>query len=693
MESSIKYVKGVGPKKQMLLKSELNINTFEELLSYYPYKYIDRTKFLSVKEAKSSTETVQCRGYITQIKSEGAGPKERLTAYFTDGEAFIDLVFFTGVKYLKQSLKLKEPYILFGKPKQFGNNVSVVHPELTVDKGGEPNGQLYPQYHTTEKMKKEGLQSKQLFQIICNALDIIDSEETETFPDWLLKYRNLYPKRYALNGVHRPRNFEELNAATYRIKFEELFFNQLKVIYLKIDREQKYKGNKFPIVGDLFNQFYSQHIPFELTGAQKRVIKEVRHNMNTGVQMNRLVQGDVGSGKTMVAFMTALIAIDNGYQACLMAPTEILASQHLASILEMKHDLNIHVRLLTGSTKIAARREIHESLEDGTLDLLIGTHALIEDKVKFQKLGFVIIDEQHRFGVAQRAKLWRKSIIPPHILVMTATPIPRTLAMTLYGDLDVSVIDELPPGRKPIITKHYFDSKRDKINEFIHTEISKGRQVYIVYPLIEESEKMDFKNLEKGYEQIADDFPDRKISIVHGKLKPKEKEEEMMKFKNHHTDIMVATTVIEVGVNVPNASVMIIESAERFGLSQLHQLRGRVGRGADQAYCILVTGDKISKVSKTRMQTMVDHSDGFKISEVDLDLRGPGDIEGIQQSGDLLDLKLSDITKDGDILADVRNIIFKIAEKDHKLAQPVNKKILDMLIKINKGLFNWSDIS
>ncbi|MDC1106673.1 ATP-dependent DNA helicase RecG [Prolixibacteraceae bacterium] len=693
MESSIKYIKGVGPKKQMLLKSELKIITIEELLSYYPYKYTDRTKFISIKEAKQSQDTVQCKGYITQIKSEGVGHKERITAYFTDGESFIDLVFFSGGKYLKQSLKIKEPYIIFGKPKHFGNNTSIIHPEISSGVNSDPTGQLYPQYHTTDKMKKEGLQSKQLFQIICNALDLISKQEIETLPEWLINYRKLCPKIVAMNGIHRPKNHAELNIATYRLKFEELFLNQLKVIYLKIDREQKYKGNIFPVVGKQFNQFYSKYIPFELTNAQKRVIKEVRANMNTGVQMNRLVQGDVGSGKTMVAFMTALIAIDNGYQACLMAPTEILASQHLDSILEMKHDLKTNVKLLTGSTKASERRNIHESLEDGTLNLLIGTHALIEDKVKFHKLGLVIIDEQHRFGVAQRAKLWKKSIIPPHILVMTATPIPRTLAMTLYGDLDVSVIDELPPGRKPIITKHFFESKREKINEFIQTELSQRRQVYVVYPLIEESEKMDFKNLEKGYEQVAKDFPDHKISIVHGKLKPSEKDEEMMKFKNHQTNIMVATTVIEVGVNIPNASIMIIESAERFGLSQLHQLRGRVGRGPDQAYCILVTGNKISNMSKTRMQTMVDNSDGFRISEVDLDLRGPGDIEGIQQSGDVLDLKLSDITKDGDILADVRNIIFKIAKKDRKLSNSANKKLLEMLIKTNKSLFNWSDIS
>lgn len=693
MDNNIKYIKGIGPKKQMLLKSELQINSIEELLCYYPYKYIDRTKFSTVKEAKQSTDTVQCKGWITQIKTEGFGAKERLIAYFTDGEAFIDLVFFAGVKYLKQSLKTKEPYILFGKPNRFGKDISIVHPELTLAKEENSTGGLYPQYHTTEKMKKEGIQSKNIFQFVCNALKVLDKDDVENLPSWLIKYRNLIPKQDALKGIHCPSSYDELNAATYRLKFEELFFNQLKVIYLKIDREQKYKGNIFPHIGPLFNDFYTKHIPFELTNAQKRVIKEVRQNMKGGIQMNRLVQGDVGSGKTMVAFMTALIAIDNGFQACLMAPTEILASQHLASILEMKHDLPLNVRLLTGSTKVAERRIIHQELEDGTLDLLIGTHALIEDKVKFKQLGLVIIDEQHRFGVAQRAKLWSKSVIPPHILVMTATPIPRTLAMTLYGDLDVSLIDELPPGRKPIVTKHFFESKRAKINEFIQDELDKGHQVYVVYPLIEESKNMDFKNLENGFEQIKEDFPDHKISIVHGKLKPKEKDSEMMRFKNHESHIMVATTVIEVGVNVPNASVMIIESAERFGLSQLHQLRGRVGRGADQAYCILVTGDKISKVSKTRMETMVNHHDGFKISEVDLELRGPGDIEGLQQSGDILDLKLADITKDADLLADVRQIIFKISEKDKKLSHPANNKLLQMLIKTNKSLFNWSDIS
>ncbi|WP_394656328.1 ATP-dependent DNA helicase RecG [Halosquirtibacter laminarini] len=693
MYTSLKYIKGVGPKKELLLKNELKITNIEKLLNYYPYKYIDRTTFQSIKEAKQSEKIVQCKGYITQIRSEGSGTKERLTAYFTDGDSFIDLTFFTGAKYLKKSLKIKEPYILFGKTKKFGSSMSIVHPELTLQKDQSTLGSLYPQYHTTEKMKKEGMTSKSLAQIITNALILIQKDDVENLPEWILKYRDLATKKDSLIGIHTPKNYDELNRAIYRIKFEELFMNQLKVIYLKIEREQKYKGNVFTTVGDKFNYFYQYNIPFELTGAQKRVIREIRNNMKTGTQMNRLIQGDVGSGKTMVAFMSALIAIDNQFQACIMAPTEILASQHLESILEMNQGLNLNVKLLTGSTKVAERRQIHQELEDGTLDLLIGTHALIEDKVKFQKLGLVIIDEQHRFGVAQRAKLWNKGVVPPHILVMTATPIPRTLAMTLYGDLDVSVIDELPPGRKPIITKHYFDSKREKINEFIQNELNKNRQVYYVFPLIEESEKLDFKNLEKGYEQVAEDFPDYSISVVHGKLKSQEKEAEMIRFKNHETSIMVATTVIEVGVNVPNASIMIIESAERFGLSQLHQLRGRVGRGADQAYCLLITGDKISKVSKARMQTMVDHSDGFKISEVDLELRGPGDIEGIQQSGDIQGLNLSDLSKDSNILTDVRNIIFKIAEKDPKLTNPANNKLLKMLINTNISLFNWSDIS
>lgn len=695
LAQDIKFLTGVGPKRAELLQAELGIATFQDLLYYFPYKYIDRTKFYKINEISDAMPYVQIKGQILSFESSGVGAKARLNALFTDGQNTMELTWFKGIKYTLENLKAKQPYVVFGKPTTFNGRLSIVHPEVEIDDPHKANisGSIQAYYNTSEKMKRNFLTSKAILKLQMNLAPIIQGKFIETLPLWFVAKYKLMPLQEALYRIHQPENNEQIKNAQFRLKFEELFYIQLKLLSLKSLRTQKFKGHLFKVVGDIFNTYFHNHLPFELTGAQKKVIREIRHDMGTGLQMNRLLQGDVGSGKTLVALMCMLIALDNNTQACLMAPTEILATQHFLTINRMLTPLGLNIKLLTGSTKTAERRIIHEELENGSLHILIGTHALIEHKVKFQNLGFVVVDEQHRFGVAQRAKLWAKNEIPPHMLVMTATPIPRTLAMTVYGDLDVSIIDELPPGRKPIKTIHFFDSKRKQVYDFMREELKKGRQAYVVFPLIEESEKMDIKNLQDGYEVLKKVFPEYKISMVHGRLKPAEKEEEMMRFKNRETQIMVSTTVIEVGVDVPNASVMVIESAERFGLAQLHQLRGRVGRGAEQSYCILMSSYKISKESTIRLQTMVRTTDGFEIAETDLKLRGPGDIEGTQQSGLGFNLKIANIARDGEILQYARNIATEVIERDPLLILEENHQMKLQLRKMKETTFNWSSIS
>lgn len=695
LDQDIKFIPGVGPGRATLLENELNIRTLEDLITYYPFKYVDRTKIYTIKDIKDVSSHIQIKGHITGFKTVGEGAKTRLVAYFTDGKDIVDLIWFKKIKFVTKTLVKNREYIMFGKPSKFHDSYNFVHPELEdVDrKDMLKSGYLQAQYQTTDKMKKANLNSNAIHKIQFNAIQKAVEGVQETTPAWLRKKVGLVHLKEALTNIHFPTNEEALNQAQIRLKFEELFYIQLKLIHLRQDRQNKFNGHKIKGVGDIFNTFFHNNIPFELTGAQKRVLKEIFESMKSGKQMNRLLQGDVGSGKTMVALMAALMVVDNGYQGAIMAPTEILASQHLDSIVEMLHDIDIDVKLLTGSTKKKDREVIHRELEDGTLDIIIGTHAILEDKVKFKNLGLVVIDEQHRFGVMQRSKLWKKNYIPPHILVMTATPIPRTLAMTLYGDLDISVIDELPPGRKPIETRHYFYSKRNKVNSFIRAEIKKGRQAYIVYPLIEESDTLDYQSLYDGYKQMKEDFPNVNISMVHGKMKPQEKEEEMQRFKNHETDIMVATTVIEVGVNVPNASIMVIESSERFGLSQLHQLRGRVGRGAEQSYCILLSSTKLSETGRERIDTMVRTNDGFEIAESDLKLRGPGDLDGTQQSGVAMTLKIANISKDSQILSYSRDLAQKILDSDPELSHPLNDILKRQLAKLQKNYFKWGVIS
>jgi len=637
LEQEIKFLPGVGPKRAAILTQELKITTVAELIYYFPYKYIDRTKFYKIREINETLPFIQIKGVITSLETLGEGSAQRMVASFYDGENQMELVWFRGIKFVKSTLKKNFPYVIFGKPTEFNGKWKLVHPELeeVVTEEQKKEGYIQPFYNTSEKMKSNFLVSKTIQKFQYAALQLCKGKITETLPGWLTDQLKLMPLETALVNIHFPLDPATLRRAEYRLKFEELFYIQLKLLHLKHERQNKFKGHIFKEVGAHFNTFFHDHLPFELTGAQKRVVKEIRKDTLAGKQMNRLLQGDVGSGKTMVALMISLIAMDNGFQACMMAPTEILAAQHYQSVLKLIGNLPVQVKLLTGSTKKSERLVIHQMLLDGSLNLLIGTHALLEDIVEFKNLGMVVIDEQHRFGVMQRAKLWRKNFLPPHVLVMTATPIPRTLAMTVYGDLDVSVIDELPPGRKAIRTFHYYDNHRAELSQFIRKEIALGRQVYIVFPLIKESEKLDFKNLEEGFEQLRSTFPQPQylISMVHGKMKPAAKELEMQRFKNKETQILVATTVIEVGVDVPNASVMVIESSERFGLSQLHQLRGRVGRGADQSYCILMSSVKLSHESRQRIETMVATNDGFEIAEVDLQLRGPGDLMGTQQSG------------------------------------------------------------
>lgn len=695
LNTDINYLAGVGPKRAATLMAELGIRTVEDLITYFPYKHIDRSRFYTISEVDDTLPYIQLKAQIVRFEKRGEGRSQRLVATIADGTGTMELVWFKGLKYVEDKYRLNQPYIIFGKAQRYGHTLNIAHPE--IDLFTEENQQkvqgLQAYYNTTEKMKSSFLNSAALRKMIYTALTDPTLQIPETLPPSLTQKYALMPRDEAIRNIHFPKNVRLLDSARRRLKFEELFFIQLSIVRQSKLREQKYQGYIFGKIGDYFNRFYREVLPFELTNAQKRVLKEIRADLASGRQMNRLLQGDVGSGKTMVALMTALIAIDNGFQACIMAPTEILATQHFQSISEQTAKIGLNVRLLTGSTKKAERELIDSQLRNGSLQLLIGTHALLEDNVVFKNLGLVVIDEQHRFGVAQRAKLWSKNIQPPHILVMTATPIPRTLAMTIYGDLDVSVIDELPPGRKPIATYHYFDNRRDALNHFLKKQIEAGRQVYIVYPLIQESEKLDLKNLENGYQQVREAFPDYKISMVHGKMKPADKEREMADFVAGKTQIMVATTVIEVGVNVPNASVMVIENAERFGLAQLHQLRGRVGRGAEQSYCILMSRYELTNDTRRRLQIMVDSTDGFVIAEADLNLRGPGDIDGTVQSGLPFDLKIADLAHDGKILQAARTIAQDLIEQDPDLASDENKCLNLQLAKLTKSTINWGVIS
>ena len=693
----IEYLKGVGPNRGTLLRKELGIHKYGDLLNLYPNRYIDRTRYYKINEIQNNVTEVQIIGKIINIKTVEFGKgRKRLVATFVDDTGQMELVWFQGHKWVRESLKLNEVLVIFGKCTSFNGMYNMAHPEIELLAEHEKSlrSAMQAVYPSTETLTNRGITNRGINKMMQQLFLETQALFVETIPDYLLQELKLIPKNTALFNIHFPKSADALAKAQFRLKFEELFFIQLQLIMKNKIQKHKIKGHPFAKVGDYFTDFYQNHLPFELTGAQKRVIKEIRTDMGSNAQMNRLLQGDVGSGKTIVAFMSILLAIDNGFQACLMAPTEILANQHFIGLSELANKSNITIKILTGSTKIAARRVLHEELENGTLQILIGTHALLEDKVKFKNLGLAVIDEQHRFGVEQRSKLWKKNTIPPHVLVMTATPIPRTLAMSLYGDLDISVIDELPPGRKPIQTVHRFDSNRLKVWKFIRDEIAIGRQIYIVYPLIQESEKMDFKDLMDGYESISRDFPlpQYTISILHGKMKPAEKDAEMKRFSDGKTNIMVATTVIEVGVNVPNASVMIIESAERFGLSQLHQLRGRVGRGADQSYCILMTSHKLSADSKTRMETMVSTNDGFEIAEVDLKLRGPGNLMGTQQSG-VLNLQIADIVKDKDILALARHHALKILQTDIAMERPEHATMRAVYIELTKKKNIWNYIS
>ncbi|HEX2922025.1 MAG TPA: ATP-dependent DNA helicase RecG [Bacteroidales bacterium] len=696
-DTEITFLQGVGPKRAELFNNELGIFNFRDLLYYFPFKYIDRTRFYKVEELDPDLPFVQLKGFIKGFYTEGQGKGKRLVADFSDNTGTIKLIWFRGIKWITGSISPGIEYIVFGKPGVFNGMINIIHPEVeAVEKAGlRLNSGLQSQYSTTEKLKDQFLNSKTIGKLVGTLLKNINFKIPETLPPYFVTKYKLMELHEALHAIHFPPNPEVLERARYRLKFEELFYIQLNILRIKTNRNLKVKGFLFATVGENLNNFYNKKLPFSLTEAQKRVIKEIRKDMGSGKQMNRLLQGDVGSGKTLVALMSMLIALDNGYQSCLMAPTEILANQHYATISNLLDGLGIKVRLLTGSTGKASRKEITASLADKSLHILIGTHALIEDKVVFNNLGLVIIDEQHRFGVAQRARLWGKNQHPPHILVMTATPIPRTLAMTLYGDLDVSVIDEMPPGRVPVRTMHFYDSERNKVFGFIRKQVADKRQVYIVYPLIRESESMDYKNLEDGWDMISRAFPSPQycISIVHGKMTSSEKDISMKLFKNGTAQILVATTVIEVGVDIPNATTMVIESAERFGLSQLHQLRGRVGRGAEQSYCILMTPDKLSREALRRIEVMVKTSDGFEIAETDLQLRGPGDIEGTQQSGIPFNLRIADLAKDGQLIEYVRNIADEILSRDPLLETDQNAVIRYELKKQISGKQSWSKIS
>ena len=696
LQTPIEYLKGVGPNRGDLLRKELGIRFYEDLIQHFPNRYIDRTRYYKINELRDQPAEVQLFGKITHIKMVEQKRGKRLVATFADETGQMELVWFQGHKWIKESLQVNVPIVIFGKCALFNHVFTMSHPEIELYSEHQKSlrSAMQPVYPSTETLTNRGISSRVVSKMMQQLFTETQNLFGETLPTYLIAELRLMSKKEALFNIHFPTSTDALAKAQFRLKYEELFFIQLQLITKNLIRKHKIKGHPFTQVGNYFNTFFQNHLPFELTNAQKRVLKEIRNDMGNPAQMNRLLQGDVGSGKTIVAFMSMLLALDNGFQTCLMAPTEILANQHFFGLNELAKDLNINVKILTGSTKTSERKVIHETLENGSLHILIGTHALLEDKVIFQNLGLAIIDEQHRFGVEQRSKLWKKNVIPPHVLVMTATPIPRTLAMSLYGDLDISVIDELPPGRKPIQTVHRFDSNRLKVWKFIRDEIEKGRQIYIVYPLIQESEKMDFKDLMDGYESISRDFPlpQYSISILHGKMKPADKDAEMKRFSEGKTNIMVATTVIEVGVNIPNASVMIIESAERFGLSQLHQLRGRVGRGAEQSYCILMTSHKLSSDSKTRMDTMCSTNDGFEIAEVDLKLRGPGDLMGTQQSG-VLQLQIADIVRDKDILLLARHEAMKLLRADAPMERPEHANLRTVFIALSKKKNIWNYIS
>ena len=704
LQQDIMYLPGVGPNRKKMLSQELDIETYGDLLEYFPYRYVDRSKVYTIRELTGDMPFVQVVGHIMSFETFDMGPRrERVVAHFTDGTAIMDLVWFNGGKYAKQNYKIGKDYLVFGRPSVFNNRIQVQHPDVDDASKVDTSAMgMQPYYHTTEKMKKVNFNSRALERLTKTLVEKLKDSFPETITDEVLSRHHLMSRDEALRIIHYPQSARDLERARLRMKFEELFFVQLNILRYASDQRRKYRGYVFNRIGDNFNGFYNEKLPFELTGAQKRVIREIRQDMCSGKQMNRLLQGDVGSGKTLVALMSMLIALDNGFQACIMAPTEILAEQHLATIRKFLDDMPIRVELLTGMVKGKKRQEVLDGLLSGEVRILVGTHAVIEDTVQFARLGMVVIDEQHRFGVAQRAKLWAKapqdtdaSLLRalPHVLVMTATPIPRTLAMTLYGDLDVSVIDELPPGRKPIQTTHVFDSRITSLYEGIRRQIRDGRQVYMVFPLIEESEKIDLKNLEQGFEVLREAFPEFRLSKVHGKMKPKDKDEEMQKFVNGETQILVATTVIEVGVNVPNASVMVIFDAQRFGLSQLHQLRGRVGRGADQSFCILVTTFKLSDETRKRIDIMCETNDGFRIAEADLKLRGPGDLEGTQQSGMAFDLKIADIARDGQIVQMARDEAQKIVDEDPLCISPRYQLLWNRLKELRKTNVNWAAIS
>jgi len=695
LDQDIQFLPGVGPRRKALLSAELGIGKFKELLEYYPYKYVDRSRVYRISELSGEMPFVQVRAKILSYETFDMGMhRTRLVAHVSDGTGVADIVWFSGAKYIMGHFKTGTEYIIFGRPTVFNGRYQFAHPDIDpVSEVQLSQMGMQPYYVTTEKMKKAGMTSRAIEKLTKSMLENMKEPLAETLPPFITKPLNLISRDEAFRKIHYPKTPDDMSRARYRLKFEELFYVQLNILRYASDQRRKYRGYAFTSVGAVFNEFYYHHLPFPLTGAQKRVIKEIRRDMGSGRQMNRLLQGDVGSGKTLVALMSMLIALDNGFQACIMAPTEILAEQHLATIKDMLGDMDVRVELLTGMVKGKRRRTVLEGLADGSVKILVGTHAVIEDTVQFARLGFVVVDEQHRFGVAQRARLWSKSDNPPHVLVMTATPIPRTLAMTIYGDLDVSVIDELPPGRKPVVTLHKYDDQTTSLYRGIRQQIGEGRQVYIVFPLIKESEKIDLKNLEEGFEVLREAFPEFRLSKVHGKMKPAEKEEEMRRFACGETQILVATTVIEVGVNVPNASVMVILNAERFGLSQLHQLRGRVGRGAARSYCLLVSKRKLSDETRKRIEIMCDTNDGFKIAEADLKLRGPGDLEGTQQSGMAFDLKIADIARDGQLVQLARDEAQKIMDTDPLCNKDEYSMLWRRLDSLRKTNVNWAAIS
>lgn len=694
LEQDIKYLKGVGPVRAKLLGDELKIFTVQDLLYMVPYKYIDRTVIHTISALQEDLPYVQLRGHLLGIETEGEGRRRRLKAIFTDGTGYVELVWFNGIKAVERSLRVDRTYLLLGKPTSFNGRFSIVHPELEpADASPAPAAAMRPHYRTTDKMKRSSLTSRALSELVRNAFTLLGGNIEETLPSYIIKEYNLSPLSSSLQTLHFPPSAEALPAARRRLKFEELFYLQLDILQYAKNRVRNYAGFMFSTVGKTFHTFYNERLPFPLTGAQKRVIKEIRRDMGRGCQMNRLLQGDVGSGKTMVALMSCLIAIDNGFQACIMAPTEILAEQHLATIRDFLGPMPVTVELLTGSVTGSRRTEVLQRTADGEIQILVGTHALIEDTVVFSNLGLAVIDEQHRFGVKQRARIWQKNTRPPHVLVMTATPIPRTLAMTVYGDLDVSVIDELPPGRKPIQTLHYTQNDFPKLYEGMRRELSQGRQAYVVYPLIEESEKSDLQDLENGYATMCSVFPEFRIGRIHGKMRPAEKEEAMRAFAERETQILVSTTVIEVGVNIPNATVMVIQNADRFGLAQLHQLRGRVGRGGDRSYCLLMTGGKLSENTRRRMQVMTETTDGFDIAEEDMRLRGPGDLEGTAQSGIPFELRIANVVRDADLMEIAREAARRILEQDPYEHLSQNAVVWNRLRTLKKRPVNFSAIS